>query len=237
MSGPTLAPLGDELLDHPDADPETVRESLRHIARANRWFGGWWAVRHGLARLLRDTPRGSSLTLLDIGTGLGDLPASAVRWASRRGIRLRPLGLERHPMAARLARDSGVASLVGCASRLPFAPGSVDLVIVSQVLHHLAPASIVDLLGSAGAIARHGVVVADLRRSALALAGFWIGSRLLRFDPATRMDGLTSVRRGFLPGELQALLSRAGVTAKVERTPGFRLVAAWPTGSAGPCER
>ena len=37
---PLLASLGDELLDHPDADPATVEASLHHIARSNRWFGG-----------------------------------------------------------------------------------------------------------------------------------------------------------------------------------------------------
>ena len=79
-------------------------------------------------------------------------------------------------------------------------------------------------------IARHGVVIADLRRSpVLAMAGFWLGSRLLGFDAATTADGLTSVRRGFTATELAGLLRRAGVSARVERRPGFRLVAAWRT--------
>ncbi|HWA15957.1 MAG TPA: hypothetical protein VG817_05980, partial [Gemmatimonadales bacterium] len=61
-----LAP-GHELLDHPDADSALVAASLRHIARSNWWFGGWWAVRHGLRRLLAHRP--SRVTLLDVGTG------------------------------------------------------------------------------------------------------------------------------------------------------------------------
>nr|MBA3317368.1 hypothetical protein [Gemmatimonadales bacterium] len=39
-----VTPLGAELLDDPAADPETVIESLRNIARSNRWFGGQWRL-------------------------------------------------------------------------------------------------------------------------------------------------------------------------------------------------
>ena len=59
---------------------------------------------------------------------------------------------------------------------------------------------------------------------------FWFGSRMLRFDPATRADGLTSVRRSYTRMELKALLSRAGIDANVEQRPGFRLVATWRSG-------
>lgn len=230
MTGtPTLSPVGDELLDHPDADPATVAISLHHIARANFWFGGWWAVRRGLARLLAGVPRGSSLSLLDVGTGNGDLPARAVAWAAKRGIRLVPIGLERHHTAARLARQRGMATLLGCAATLPIRPRSVDIVLASQLVHHLSPAANADFFRAIHRLARWGVVIADLRRSRVALAGFWLGSRIFGFDAATRADGLTSVMRGFQPEEFAALFRDAGVPAEVERSPGFRLVASWRT--------
>jgi SAM-dependent methyltransferase len=221
-----LAP-GHELLDHPDADAALVASSLHHIARSNWWFGGWWAVRQGLQALLKDVPRGSRLTLLDIGTGKGDIPRRAVAWGRRRGFTIVPLGIDRHPAAALLAQREGVPSAVACAGALPFAADSVDLIIASQLLHHLAPEAIIDFARSATAVARRGVVVADLRRSPLALGGFWIGSRLLGFDRSTRDDGMTSVRRGFTRVELAGLLDRAGIRTVVRQTPGFRLVAAW----------
>jgi SAM-dependent methyltransferase len=227
MTSSLPAAPGDELLDHPDADAATVRASLGDIAQANWWFGGWWAVRRGLTRLLGETPPGSRLTLLDLGTGAGDLPRRAVGWAAGRGITLVPMGIERHRAAAALARESGVATALACAAALPLRPGSVDIVVASQLLHHFAPEAIVAICRAAGQAARRGVVVADLRRSPVALAGFWAGSRLFRFDAATRADGLTSVRRGFTAAELAALLGQAGVDATVEHTAGYRLVATW----------
>jgi len=102
-------------------------------------------------------------------------------------------------------------------------------VMMSQLIHHLSRDAAVEVIRAADRIARVGVVVADLRRSALAVAGFRLASGLLRFDPATRADGVTSVRRGYLPHELSAILRDAGVSAAVHRRPGFRLVAAWRT--------
>src|SRR5215203_5524747 len=100
MAGLSITSIGAELLDDPAANPAAVAESLRNIARANRWFGGAAAVRFGLGRTLAEVPRGSHLSLVDLGTGLGDLPAAAVRWASRRGIHLWPVGLEVNRIAA-----------------------------------------------------------------------------------------------------------------------------------------
>jgi SAM-dependent methyltransferase len=216
---------GSELLDDPAALPAEVRRSLRHIAVANRWFGGAAAVRFGLTRALRGLPPGATLTLLDVGTGLGDLPCMAVRWAAKRGFVLRTVGLERHPAAARLARESGLAALVADGGALPLADHRVDLVLLSQVAHHFAEPAVVRLLRECARVARRAVIVADLRRSALAAHGFRVAGRLLRFDGNTLRDGVTSLRRGFTADSLARLLSAAGLPATVTRRPGARLVA------------
>jgi SAM-dependent methyltransferase len=223
----SLSPVGAELLDDPAADPVAVAESLRNIARSNLWFGGVAAVRHGLARTLADVPPGSTLTLADLGTGLGDIPRAAVRWAARRGIRLVSVGLERSPVAARLAHAGGVPCAVGCAGAPPFREKSVDVVLVSQVAHHLAGDSVLRLFRACDRLARRAVVVSDLRRGALGPLAFWCGARALGFDGVTVADGMTSIRRGYTTGQLRALLAAAGVAAAVERRPGYRLVATW----------
>jgi methyltransferase family protein len=223
----SITEIGAELLDQPDADPVAVAESLRNIARANRWFGGAAAVRFGLARTLEQTPAGSTLSLLDLGTGLGDLPRAAVRWGAARGIRVVPIGMELNRSAAALARTSGLATAVACAGAPPVRDKGVDIVLVSQLAHHLTQASVVHLVRTCDRLARRAVILADLRRHALAPPSFWCGARLLRFDPVTVADGITSLRRGFTRSELENLLARAGIAGRVDRRPGFRLVATW----------
>jgi SAM-dependent methyltransferase len=226
---PTLAisRLGTELLDDPRADDVMAAESLRNIARANRWFGGSAAVRWGLGRILAGVPRGTTFTLLDLGTGVGDLPLASVRWAARSGVRIVPIGLERSPVAASLARQAGVATILADLGRLPLRARSVDIVLLSQVAHHFDADSVVELLRLCDALARHGVLVCDLRRSPAAHAAFAMGAALLGFDPVTRSDGHTSIRRGFTVPGLSDLLAGAGVPARAVRRPSWRLVAAW----------
>ena len=227
MPALTTSRLGAELLDDPGASAAAVETSLRNIARANRWFGGTAACCWGLGRALRGVPAGSHLTLLDIGSGLGDVPRAAAAWAARRGVRLTPVGLERHPVAARLAAAAGLPTLVGCAGAPPVSEKSVDIVSVCMVAHHFEPESVVELFRTCDRLARRAVVVADLRRAALAVAAFRCGAWLLRFDRVTTADGVTSIRRGFTRPELGRLLARADVAAMVARRPGWRLVAVW----------
>ena len=227
MTVASRPPAGTELLDDLEADPERVALSLRNIGRSNLWFGGRSAVSSALSRVLAKVPRGESLSLLDVGTGLGDLPRAAVAWGRRRGLQIRPFGLERHPAAARIAKAGGLTTLIGCGGSLPLRSRGVDLVIVSQVAHHLEPEILEALLRECDRVARRAVIVSDLRRSRLAEAGFWIGARLLRFDSDTRIDGLRSIRRGFSAAELVRTLEQAGIRGRVWRHPMFRLVAAW----------
>lgn len=182
----------------------------------------------GLDRLLSGPgPRAQELTLLDIGTGAGDIPAAARAWGADRGIAIHPFGLERLRPAAALARAIGLPMTLGCLSALPFRPRSVDVVTISQVLHHCDRASAVALLRGATAIARRGVVVADLLRSTTAALLFGVAARALGFDHHTRVDGATSVARGFTADELLALGSEAGVGTSVVVRPGWRVVAWW----------
>jgi hypothetical protein len=227
MPGLSITSIGAELLDDPSADSDAVAESLRNIGRANRWFGGAAAVRFGLARTLAGVPRGTTLSLLDLGTGLGDLPRVAVGWGAARGIRVVAVGLELNRVAATLASAGGVPTALACAGVPPIRDKSVDVVLVSQVAHHLTGASVIHLLQTCDRLARRAAIVADLRRSPIAPPAFWCGARLLGFDPVTVADGLTSIRRGFNRREMSSLMARAGIEGRVYRRPGFRLVATW----------
>ena len=103
----------------------------------------------------------------------------------------------------------------------------MDVVLVSQVAHHLADESAVRLFQTCDRLARRAVIVADLWSGPLGPLAFWVGARVLGFDPVTVADGMTSLRRGYSAGRLRGLLAAAGVRGIVERRPGYRLVATW----------
>jgi 2-polyprenyl-3-methyl-5-hydroxy-6-metoxy-1,4-benzoquinol methylase len=206
-----------ELLDDPRADAGAVVASLHDIERINRAFGGTRAALAACDEFLG----AGDLTLLDVGTGLGDIPRAIAARAARRGVRVRVIGLERHPAAARAARAAGGLAALVAASR------SVDVALCAKLLHHLPGATGCALLRELDRVARRGVIVADLRRSAVAAAGIWLASFPMRFHPATRRDGVISVLRGFTDDELRRRCAEAGVDATVRRHPGWELTASW----------
>ena len=218
-------PTGVELLDSPESCDVEVRQSLANIVRANRWFGGTWALRWALRRVLPGTPPDAELLLLDVGAGAGDLALDAERVARASGHALRALCLDRHHTAALMAAVNRLPALEGDAGQLPFRSRSVDIVVLSQLLHHFSTDSAAEVLREAARVARRHVLVADLRRSGVAALAFRFGARMLGFDRITAADGLTSIRRGFHPAELASLLTRAGLEGTVHRRPGWRLVA------------
>ncbi|OGU25040.1 MAG: hypothetical protein A3K13_05150 [Gemmatimonadetes bacterium RIFCSPLOWO2_12_FULL_68_9] len=229
-----VSPLGREALDGPGAHPALVEATLKDIVRVNALLGGRAAAAFGLDRLLDGaTPASPRLRLLDVGAGSGDLARYLVGRAAQRSVALAPVIIERHPVAAGLCRRAGLATAVGDGGQLPLADRSVDIVLASQLLHHLDRRSAVALLRELDRVARLGVVVADLRRHPVAALGIWLASYPLGLHPVTRQDGVTSVRRGFTRHELEQLLREAGVTGAVFRRPGYRLVAVWRAAGVG----
>jgi len=100
-------------------------------------------------------------------------------------------------------------------------------VTVSQVLHHLPRAAAVRCIRACDVLARRLVVLADLRRSRVAMAGVWAACIGLGMDRVTRHDAVLSLRRGYTRAELNAMLEEAGAPVVAAYRPGFRIVAAW----------
>lgn len=223
---PRIRPDGDEILDAPDVDPALARRSLRDVMLANSLMGGTRAVMYELESIMPSLPKRA--TLLDVGTGMGDIPRRAREVAARRGVTLDTVGLEAAEWLAAAARTSMRAAVVGDGRFLPFASHSVDVVICSQVLHHFFDHDAVALLQELNRVARVGVIVSDLLRSDLAVAGLWLFSFVLGFHPVSRHDGIMSIRRGFTPGELGTIVrSATGAEPRIREYLGFRVAAAW----------
>jgi len=227
-----------ELLDDPRADPLLVGKELRDIARLNALFGGTRAVVRELEPFLergkRETGNGKrpTWTLLDVGTGSGDIALAARAAARRHGIELKAIGLDLNPTAATIASAAGVRTIVADGSALPVGPRSVDVIVASQVLHHLPRPGAVQWIAAFDRIARRAVVLADLRRSRVAMAGVWAASVGLAMSGVTRHDAVLSLKRGYTKAEFDEMLRQAGVPAVARYRRGARIVAAWSPSTA-----
>lgn len=217
---------GMEILDDPGVDPDVVTRSLADVVRSNSLFGGLSSAIDELKDALKEVP--PQATLLDVGTGLGDIPCRAREVARDNGIQLTTVGLDSAIELARASRAVLTLSVCADALRLPFADHSVDIVMCSQVLHHFSGVDALRLLREMNRVARVRVVVSDIRRSWFAAAGLWLASFPLRFHAVSRHDGVVSVMRGFTPEELVDIVRQA-VARKpvVHRRRGFRVTTSW----------
>jgi SAM-dependent methyltransferase len=217
---------GVEFLDEPGVPDHVRARAMTDVARSNRYFGGRRAVMRTIDVIAGALP--SAGTVLDVGAGTADITAAVKQWAQRRGRGFTTIALDRSavllPNPAR-----GIPGVAADALRLPFGDASIDLVLCSQLLHHFEDAGAEQLIRELHRVARGWVIIADLQRSRLAAAGFWLAATALRFHPITRSDGMTSVFRGFTPSHLTELVRRgSGVVPIVRRGVFWRVVAYWP---------
>lgn len=204
-----------EMIDEPDLERGSLDANLRDLGRLNRLPGGASASIAGIEAVLGGVRDAS---ILDVGTGAGDLPAAFARHARRRGHRWRVIALDNRDdvlgHAAAVGRDADVVLVHGEAARLPIADASVDVAHASLLLHHFDPAAAVACLAEMRRVARFGVVVNDLRRG---IGAFLVGAPAvlaLGRSSMTRHDGLVSLRRAYTVAELDAMLDEAGLEVR-----------------------
>jgi ubiquinone/menaquinone biosynthesis C-methylase UbiE len=218
---------GFEILDDPDIDDALRARSLADVARSNTVFGGWHAVEAELATVLGSRSK-CDVSLLDVGTGIGDIPALAVKSWRARGITITTFGVDSSASLLREAHARGLVPICADALALPLASKSVDIAICSQTLHHFESRDAIAVIRELDRVARERVIVSDIRRSWVAAAGIWLASFPLRFHPISRHDGVLSVLRGFTSAELSAYVVRAtGTAPAVTRRLGWRVTASW----------
>jgi 2-polyprenyl-3-methyl-5-hydroxy-6-metoxy-1,4-benzoquinol methylase len=196
-----------ELMDMQDCDARLLDNTYRQFGLVNRVVSGWRGL---YIRELRPplAKKGAPATLLDIGSGGGDLAYLLVRWARRDGLELQVTGIDPDSRAAAFAQGRpplpGVAFRQAHSTDLVREGNSFDFVISNHVLHHLSAGAIQQLLADSGVLAIRKVLHNDLRRSPLAYALFSAAALPFRHS-YIRADGLTSIRRSYIPAELSAL--------------------------------
>lgn len=224
-----LAPArrrGVEILDDP-ATPAAVRAlAMADVARSNALFGGTGSVIRAIRGALPGLPR--TAVLLDVGTGLAEIPERARLELQHAGISATTLGVDLSEPVARSARRNLAGTAVGDVRRLPVRNAAADIVTCSQLLHHFETDAARGVIAELHRVSRGWVVISDLRRSGIAAASFWLASVLLRFHAVTRRDGVTSVLRGFTVRELEDLVRDVtGVRPVMRRGVFWRVSATW----------
>ncbi len=211
-----------EYFDSPDRTEAEITAAFHDLNRVNRLFRFSHPFEATLPQWL-GRANCERLDILDVGAGTGLLGEKLTDWALRRGWHWRFTNLDTNPVALKIGGQPG--GVVGSALQLPFADGSFDLVVASQMTHHLTDDQVVTHWREAWRVTRDALFICDLHRNAGLYAVLWLTLHLMRADPTVAKDGLISVRRGFRRSEWRELAERAGIPeAGVWRYHGARIV-------------
>jgi ubiquinone/menaquinone biosynthesis C-methylase UbiE len=207
-----------EILDTDACPPHEVEKSLRDLGSINRWFGGVATTRSMIERVASATGY-KHLSVLEVAAGYGEVPRAAGEHLRRKGITLDVLCLDRVRSHLRKGKGSAV---VADALALPFPDNSFDLVGCSLFAHHLEPAELAYFVSEALRVSRRAVLINDLIRHPMHLALVYAGFPLMR-SYVSRVDGVASVRRAYVPEEVKQILSSHNRKIEISRHYLFRM--------------
>ncbi|WP_232528760.1 methyltransferase domain-containing protein [Mycetocola zhujimingii] len=196
-----------EWMDDPDCDLPTLLRTYAHFRIVNAVVAGW-----RLTYLTELRPRftGTTHTLLDIGTGGGDVVRALARLARRDGIRLDITAIDPDPRAAAyvesLPATDGIRYRRASSADLVTEGAKFDFVISNHVLHHLSARELGAVLADSERLASVLAVHSDIRRTRLGYALYSVITGIFFHRSFVRDDGLISIRRSYLTPELDAVL-------------------------------
>ena len=213
-------------MDRPDTSPTDYACALADLAAVNVVTMTHRPILRWLQTQTANFAVGQEISVLDVGCGHGDLLRAVHRWGRARGLRMDLHGLDRNPRStaeAHAATPPDMAITWITADVFDHVPmPAVDFIVTSQFTHHLDNDHVVRLLTWLATYARRGWLIADLQRHWLPFIGFRLLAWVMGWHRIVRLDGTTSIARGFHRAEWQTLLAHAGVSARISWTFPFR---------------
>lgn len=206
---------GPEFLDNAKLSHDELTAILRDLARFNGAMLGHWPALSWLKRVLRDVPSGQVVTLLDVGCGYGDMLRAVRRFAAKRRIAVRLIGMDLSRDVVEVARqatpdEDDIEYRVGDVFALKL-PEQVDFIISSLVTHHMTDAEIERFLRWMEVTARRGWFIYDLQRSRVPYHFIALSGWLMRVHPVVVSDGRISVARSLTRKEWVQRIVAAGI--------------------------
>ncbi len=211
---PSRPELMDQAELHEGKPSEELERDLANLRWLNRRFGAISLLQHFLGRWLSDRNSASPpLRCLDLATGEADLPREIALWCRSREIRIEIDAVDLNPATLSVAKNQSLEF-----PEIHFHEGDIrswgsgswDIVLCSLALHHFSIEDAILVLKNARRLASQHILVADLERGLIGVAGIWLLTQFLLREPMTVYDARLSIRRAFSFHEFGALARSAG---------------------------
>lgn len=211
--------LQPELMDALDLPGEDMRRALEDLDQVNRWLFGHSASCRALLPRIAEGPRNQKL--IDLGTGSGTVSSRLQQIASRRGIRLEVIGVDRKLGHLLFGRQLGHrhACVVADAEALPFCDDAADWTFSNLFFHHFSSRGNLQIMNEMRRVSQRGSLIVDLRRALAARVLIRLILPLLRIGPIASHDGRLSTDQAWRIKDLEGLIRNLPVLELRRRFP------------------
>jgi 2-polyprenyl-3-methyl-5-hydroxy-6-metoxy-1,4-benzoquinol methylase len=204
-----------ELMDDPGISFTAFADCLRDLAIVNVLSFGYHPTLGWLKRVFKDTPPTQTLSIVDVGSGGGDMLRRIAKFSARHERKVDLTGVDLNPWSAQYAK-----SVTPPSSPITFETSDIfdfardrkfDFAISALFTHHLNDEQLVHFLKWMEQHTTRGWLINDLHRHPLAYFLFKYLSRLLRLDYMVQHDGAISVARAFTKADWMRTLTAADI--------------------------
>lgn len=167
--------------------PEEYHHCLDQLSQIGRFLGGNRATFKALRRM-------NPQSVLDIGCGGGGFTRRLAQFFKKAQV----LGIDLSASAIDYAQKQKLDNLeYQVVEGLPFEANTFDLITSTLVCHHIPDDELVPFLKQVYRMAKQTVVINDLHRHRIAIAAFYVVSRLFFRNRLVKHDGILSIKKSF----------------------------------------
>lgn len=197
-----------ELMDSFDEPVTSLKAVFQDINRVNKLLGGNAITINAVQKLINENPK-ESYSIVDMGCGDGNMLRAIATYFRKNKIKGHFIGIDLNKNALEIAQETShnfpeIKYSYQDILEINEKDFQCDILINTLTMHHFTDEQVVIFLKKFTQLASYGVVINDLQRSSLAYYLFHLFSSIFIKTKIAKIDGLISIRRGFIKKELLA---------------------------------
>lgn len=206
-----------ELMDTEDVGFALFHECLQQLETVNILSLAYRPTLHWLGQMLRAEAPGATVSVLDVGSGGGDMLRRIEKWMRRRKLNADLTGVDLNPLSKQSAEHVTPADMqirYETSNIFSFDPSrQFDFIISCNFTHHLSEPELIRFIQWMDGHATRGWFINDLHRHWLPYYFIRTVFNALPFNRMMRSDGPISITRAFRAAEWRRILDDAGIPA------------------------
>lgn len=216
----------EELMDNLDLDKRILKLALKDISRVNKLLGGNNITINAIENVINKNPK-AHYKITDIGCGSGAMLREVATYCRKKKYNVSLVGIDMNTNSLDIAEEFSEDFPEIRYKNLNIFQAKpkdieTDILLCTLTLHHFTTADINRFIAAFVSITTKAIIINDLQRSRLAYLLFHVFSRIFLKTQLARIDGLISIKRGFIKQDLQHISNTLKASSSIQWKWAFR---------------